>query len=138
MKPELPKLKLPKLKKTEGNNQPKLPKKEGYIEKDKRKKILLLCDDIRVHSGVATVAREMVLNTCHRYNWVQIAGAVQHPESGKKIDISEDSNNHPISTEKYYLYSGDILDFSYSNQFKGSGFTGTLNFIETYYSETTT
>ena len=52
--------------------------------------------------------------------------------------ISEDSNNHPISTEKYYLYSGDILDFSYSNQFKGSGFTGTLNFIETYYSETTT
>ena len=41
-------------------------KKEGHIPKDKRKKILLMCDDIRVHSGVATVAREMVINTCHR------------------------------------------------------------------------
>ena len=58
--------------------------KEGYLPKDQRKKILLLCDDIRVHSGVATVAREMVINTCHRYNWVNLAGAINHPEKGKK------------------------------------------------------
>ena len=32
-----------------------------YIPKDKRKKILLICDDIRVHSGVATIAKEIVL-----------------------------------------------------------------------------
>ena len=66
--------------------------KEGYIKKEDRKKILLITDDIRVHSGVAQVARETVLNTCHRYNWVQIAGAIQHPEAGKKFDISEDTN----------------------------------------------
>ena len=29
-----------------------------HIPKDKRKKILLVTDDIRVHSGVATVAIE--------------------------------------------------------------------------------
>jgi hypothetical protein len=54
-----------------------------------------------------------------------------------KIISEESSDLHPISGTKYYLYSGDVLDFSYSNQFKGAGFTGTLNFIETYYSETT-
>ena len=40
MKPELPKLKLPKLKKTGENNQPELPKKEGHIPQNERKKIL--------------------------------------------------------------------------------------------------
>ena len=35
-----------------------------HLPKDERKKILLICDDIRVHSGVATVARELVINTC--------------------------------------------------------------------------
>jgi hypothetical protein len=35
------------------------------IPKDKRKKILLICDDIRVHSGVATVAKEIVVHTSH-------------------------------------------------------------------------
>ncbi len=39
-----------------------------YIPKDKRKKIVLICDDIRVHSGVATVAREIVTHTCHHFN----------------------------------------------------------------------
>jgi glycosyltransferase involved in cell wall biosynthesis len=63
--------------------------KEGYIKKDKRKKILLLTDDIRVHSGVATVGREIVMNTAHRYNWVQLAGAIQHPEKEKVIDLSK-------------------------------------------------
>lgn len=64
--------------------------KEGYIERERRKKILLISDDMRVHSGVAQVAREMVNNTCHHYNWVQIAGAIQHPEQGKEIDVSGD------------------------------------------------
>ena len=43
--------------------------KEGYLKKEDRKKILLLTDDIRVHSGVAQIGREMVMNTSHRYNW---------------------------------------------------------------------
>ena len=37
--------------------------KEGYIEKSKRKKILLLCDDIRMTSGISTMAREIVVGT---------------------------------------------------------------------------
>jgi len=36
--------------------------KEGYIKKEDRKTILLLCDDIRMHSGIATMAREFVIN----------------------------------------------------------------------------
>jgi glycosyltransferase involved in cell wall biosynthesis len=66
--------------------------KSGYIPKENRKKILLICDDIRVHSGVATVAKELVLNSVHHYNWVNIAGAINHPDIGKKLDISEDIN----------------------------------------------
>ena len=34
--------------------------KEGYIKQQDRKKILLLTDDIRVHSGIATVGKEIV------------------------------------------------------------------------------
>ncbi len=61
-----------------------------YLPKEKRKKILLITDDIRVHSGVATVGKEIVMKTCHHYNWVQMAGAVKHPDQGKRLDISND------------------------------------------------
>jgi glycosyltransferase involved in cell wall biosynthesis len=64
--------------------------KEGYIKKEDRKKILLITDDIRVHSGVAQIGRETVIHTCHRYNWVQIAGAVDHPEEGKQVIMDND------------------------------------------------
>ena len=66
--------------------------KEGYIKQKDRKKILLITDDIRVHSGVAQIGREMVLNTCHRYNWTQIAGAVEHPEAGQQLILSDEIN----------------------------------------------
>ena len=69
-----------------------------HLPKDKRKKILLICDDIRVHSGVATVAREIVLHTSHHFNWVQIAGAIKHPDLGKKIDLS-DSIKEQVDTK---------------------------------------
>ena len=64
--------------------------KEGYIPKDQRKKILLLSDDIRTSSGVGTMSKEIVLNTAHRFNWVNLGGAVQHPEAGQGFDISPD------------------------------------------------
>ena len=51
----------------------------------------MICDDIRVHSGVATVAKEIVVHTCHHFNWVQMAGAIKHPDKGKKLDISDDT-----------------------------------------------
>lgn len=66
--------------------------KEGYIPKEQRKRILLLCDDIRVHSGVANVGREMITNTAHRYNWVNLGAAINHPDEGKRFDVSGDIN----------------------------------------------
>ena len=66
--------------------------KEGYIPKDQRKKILLLSDDIRMHSGIATMAREIVVGTSHKYNWVNLGAGVNHPEHGKRFDLSEDNN----------------------------------------------
>lgn len=68
--------------------------KEGYIPKAERKKILLLCDDIRMTSGISTMAREIVIGTAHRYNWVNIGAAINHPDQGKQLDISEDTNRH--------------------------------------------
>ena len=63
-----------------------------HIPKDKRKKILLISDDVRVHSGVATIAKEIVIHTAHHYNWVQIAGSINHPEKGKRLDLSKNTN----------------------------------------------
>jgi len=63
-----------------------------YIPKDKRKKILLICDDIRVHSGVATVAKEIVMHTSQHFNFAQMAGAIKHPDVGKILDLSEETN----------------------------------------------
>ena len=66
--------------------------KEGYIPKEERKKILLLCDDIRLHSGIGTMAKEIVLNTAHHFNWVNLGAAIKHPEAGKAFDLSESVN----------------------------------------------
>jgi glycosyltransferase involved in cell wall biosynthesis len=65
---------------------------KGYIKKEDRKKVLLLCDDIRMHSGIATMAREFVINTSHKYNWFNLGAALKHPEQGKVLDLSEDIN----------------------------------------------
>jgi len=73
--------------------------KEGYVPKDQRKKILLLSDDIRTHSGVGCQSRNIVLNTAHRYNWVNLGGAVKHPDSGKGFDLSQDVNKETGLTD---------------------------------------
>jgi glycosyltransferase involved in cell wall biosynthesis len=57
-----------------------------------KKKILLLSDDLRMHSGIATISRELVLGTADRFDWVQLAGAIQHPDKGKIADMSEATN----------------------------------------------
>ena len=59
----------------------------------KKKKILLLSDDLRMHSGIATQSKEFVMGTLDRYDWVQIGGAVKHPEEGKVIDMSQAVKN---------------------------------------------
>ena len=79
-----------------------------HIPKDKRKKILLICDDIRVHSGVATVAKEIVCGTAHHFNWVQMAGAIKHPEKGKRLDLSSSTNDEVnIEDSSVMLYPTD-------------------------------
>jgi glycosyltransferase involved in cell wall biosynthesis len=83
--------------------------KEGYLPKDQRKKILLLSDDMRLHSGIATMARELVIQTAHHFNWVNLGGAMQHPDEKKAFDLSEDVNKQvgiEDSSVKLYATSG--------------------------------
>tara|TARA_R100000908_G_C3756678_1_gene151483 strand:- start:7073 stop:8530 length:1458 start_codon:yes stop_codon:yes gene_type:complete len=56
----------------------------------KKKKILLLADDFRLPSGIGTISKEIILNTVHKYDWVQIGAAVKHPDTGKMFDLSAD------------------------------------------------
>ena len=67
-----------------------------------KKKILLLSDDLRMHSGIATQSKEFVLGTIHKYDWVQLGGAINHPEHGKIIDMSEATKNE-IGVKDAYL-----------------------------------
>ena len=69
-----------------------MTKVKGYIKKEDRKRILLLCDDIRVHSGIATMAREIVVNSVQTFNWFNIGAAIKHPDIGKMIDLSDSIN----------------------------------------------
>ena len=54
-----------------------------------KKKILLLSDDLRMSSGVGTMSREFVLGTLQHYDWVQVGGAIKHPDEGKIVDMNE-------------------------------------------------
>lgn len=67
-----------------------LPKLRKVTARRDKKKILLICDDIRFFSGVATIAREIVIGTVHEFDWVQLAAALQHPDHSKRIDLSQD------------------------------------------------
>lgn len=69
-----------------------MKEKFRYVKKEDRKKILLLCDDIRMHSGIATMAREIVVGTSHHFNWLNLGAAINHPEAGKGFDISTEVN----------------------------------------------
>ena len=53
-----------------------------------KKKILLLSDDLRMSSGVGTMSKEFVIGTLHHYDWVQLGGAIKHPEEGKVVEDS--------------------------------------------------
>ena len=61
--------------------------------KNPKKKILLLSDDMRLHSGVGTMSKEIIMGTAHIYDWVQIGGAINHPDAGKRFDLTKDVNN---------------------------------------------
>jgi hypothetical protein len=54
------------------------------------------------------MGRELVINTSHRYNWVNLGGAVKHPEQGQRFDLSEDTNKQAeITDSSVILYPTD-------------------------------
>ena len=67
--------------------------KYDWLPKEERKTILFLGDDLRIPSGIGTMSKEIVEGTCHRYNWVQLGAAINHPDAGKVLDISDDLSN---------------------------------------------
>lgn len=66
--------------------------KEGYIPKEQRKTILFLADDMRLPSGIGTMTRELITNSAHHYNYIHVGAAINHPDQGKYLDVSEDVN----------------------------------------------
>jgi hypothetical protein len=69
----------------------------------KKKKILLLSDDLRMHSGISTMSRELVIGTVHQYDWVQIAGAINHPDQGKIINMSDEIKKNTNINDAYVV-----------------------------------
>ena len=56
-----------------------------------KKKILLLSDDLRLTSGIATVSRDIVLGTANKFDWIQVGAAINHPDKDKVLDLSKDA-----------------------------------------------
>lgn len=73
-----------------------------------KKKILLLSDDLRLTSGIATVSRDIVIGTTKEFDWVQVGAAINHPEKGKVLDLSDDiRTNHGIEDASVRIYCND-------------------------------
>ena len=80
-----------------------------YLPKNQRKKILLLSDDLRMSSGVGTMSKEIVLQTCQTFNWFQVGAAINHPEAGRLVDLSADTTKEtgvPDPDVKVLPYNG--------------------------------
>lgn len=58
----------------------------------KKKKMLLLGDDLTLPSGIGTMSKEIVLGTIDTFDWVQIGGAQHHPREGQIMDLSDELN----------------------------------------------
>ena len=84
--------------------------KEGYVPKDQRKKIIMLSDDIRTQSGVGNMAKEIVLNSSHHFNWVNLGGALKHPEAGQGFDLSPETMK---LTSFKYLTKSDLVNIEF-------------------------
>ena len=54
-----------------------------------KKKILLLSDDLRMQQWNSYSIKRICNGNIHKYDWVQLGGAVKHPEQGKIIDMSQ-------------------------------------------------
>lgn len=87
-----------------------LPKlKKINVDRIKKKKILLISDDIKYSSGISTIAREIVFGTANKYDWVQLAAALKHPDHGKVMDLSpmvESETGYEDVSVKQYCHNG--------------------------------
>lgn len=54
---------------------------------NKKPKILLISDDIRFPTGVASMAHSIMVGTKDRIDWVQFGGAKHHPENGTVVNV---------------------------------------------------
>ena len=63
---------------------PKLTK----VSENKKKKVIIFSDDLRMSSGVGTMTREIVMGTLSEYDWIQVGGAIKHPDAGKVVDMN--------------------------------------------------
>ena len=72
-----------------------------------KKKILLMSDDLRMHSGVATVSKDMIVETLDEFDWVQIGGAINHPEKGQIADMSKAMLDFGIKDPYLKIYPVD-------------------------------
>jgi glycosyltransferase involved in cell wall biosynthesis len=81
-------IKLPALKTT------KEPEQAPWPRNKNKKTIMLMSDDCRMTSGVGVMSLEIIRQTCHKYNWVQIGGAIKHPEEGQVFDCSDDLSEY--------------------------------------------
>jgi len=78
-----------------------------YLPQAERKKILLITDDIRFPSGVGGVGKEICIHTAHHFNWVNLGGAVNHPEQGKRFDLSDETNKLTGLNDSYVNIIGN-------------------------------
>ena len=71
--------------------------------KAKKKKLLILSDDIRVPSGVGTMTRRIVMGLKEEYDIIQLGGAIDHPnpqpvlvDGIKVIPVKGYGNSHIV------------------------------------------
>ena len=78
-----------------------------------KKKIMLFSDDLRMSSGIGTMSKEFVLGTCHHFDWVQVGGALKHPEAGKVVNMDQTLRDETgVEDAKLTIYPID----GYGNQ----------------------
>ena len=80
----------------------------------KKKKILLLSDDLRMASGIATMSKELVLGTAHKYDWFQVGAAINHPEAGKVLDVSQDIQERYVTDIEFRESMNEYLKLQIS------------------------
>jgi len=80
----------------------------NYIPQNQRKKILLITDDISIPSGVGIMGNEIVTNSAHIFNWVNLGCRINTPHKNKILDVSKEVDSRVGLEDSYVkIYSYD-------------------------------